>query len=781
MKIAINDRDDKVKWREEYFRLRTEENELSIELEQWMEQHKDWIIPASIPYSDTTDKPTVDTQSPLEAEASSLFLSPSSSSTSSSMYELLSTVIENKYTITLQKRTLDQHIVRLHTILAQCKNNARGVSSSSSSSAADFYVTAQKELQSTILYFENMAQELYSEMNVVNDSIMKNKSLSHNNDNNDLDTDNRNVLAKIASPTSTTKNSADVSSSSSSSPSTSISSPSSPNRQSTDQLLRNQCVSILNTVGGSSCEDNSLFTQLVEGFLSLEKQYRKDLHDFLHHYQNVCDSCGTRIDQDYGGWTQDAHLAYKQALQFNKSKAGAGKTRINRYLNHKQQFERIREQNNHSRSTLESIQDTVPNTEPSVPYKEDEDETFLPSSSSATNTLIESNDEFYDTVRLLVYEITQRSFNPSRTMVEQHHRWTNEQKLYKQRKSAREAQYTRERKEYIDQARRSFDKATILAENLRIRAKTLAEHEKIRQETHQRLEVGRARKAVEDAIARSIADEMSAAETAVQELNSLARKARAEKMKKALERYYADQTEIERRIDEVKQQQALADLERKKEQAVTDHERIEYRAKLITQKMDHAKQLAAEATELERQKELLLEKFIKNNVDYYERIEEIANTTDKERVNAHTVASKTSTEISLAYAYYIKAVHNHQTMVNDDVTKKVTSHDNVDFAIAAKYAPDRPDGVPDTSTTMNPSKAVLLSLANQRIKEKGLFGKFGYSEKQVTGDKRWRFVSSAWAAGIQGTSAARDALHSIKPTGRGVLQVNQATTSQISW
>lgn len=89
------------------------------------------------------------------------------------------------------------------------------------------------------------------------------------------------------------------------------------------------------------------------------------------------------------------------------------------------------------------------------------------------------------------------------------------------------------------------------------------------------------------------------------------------------------------------------------------------------------------------------------------------------------------------------------------------------------------------STTAAPGAAsseALRRLAEYRLKEQGLFSRAGFADKQVTKDPRTRMLTAFYAAGIEGTAAARQAFSSFQPTGRGALQASRLKPSfSLAW
>ena len=63
----------------------------------------------------------------------------------------------------------------------------------------------------------------------------------------------------------------------------------------------------------------------------------------------------------------------------------------------------------------------------------------------------------------------------------------------------------------------------------------------------------------------------------------------------------------------------------------------------------------------------------------------------------------------------------------------------------------------------------LAHLANARIAEQGLFGRSGFTDKQVTGNKHFRLVTALRSEGLGGTKAVARAFDALPPTGRGAL------------
>jgi hypothetical protein len=266
---------------------------------------------------------------------------------------------------------------------------------------------------------------------------------------------------------------------------------------------------------------------------------------------------------------------------------------------------------------------------------------------------------------------------------------------------------------------------------------------------------------VERAISEGIADELRQAEAAVEESVMLRKRQLAAARKAELEVYYAQVAENEAHLAGVRAAMAEAGRERRLAHAEVAAERIGYRMDLLQQRADKVKQLEAEAAALEAERSALLERLI-SSVPYAEKIASIAEAPSGDRVTAPTASYQASADLGRAYAAYLKAVHGYadtSTLEDGSVGLQVpgtTTHGSLDFALAA-------------SKVTGTGKNTLLQLANTRLKEQGLFGRQGFTDKQVTGDKRWRFVSALRAAGVgahEGT-AARQALSVLNTGVRG--------------
>jgi hypothetical protein len=333
----------------------------------------------------------------------------------------------------------------------------------------------------------------------------------------------------------------------------------------------------------------------------------------------------------------------------------------------------------------------------------------------------------------------------------------------------------------IEEARAAFSAAAANAEQLRQRTAELAAHEEVRSAARARLEAHRARKAVEDAVAAAVAGELAEAEAEASSAAQQRRVERARAMKELIAAYAREQAEISERIEAVRAEVEAAEAERRASLVAAGASRVESRNALrVERATERARSLATEAQALERERAALLERLVAS-VPYRERVDEIQAVPDAARAAGHTASSAASAALSGAYAAYLRAVQG-----GGEDAAALTTHDNLDFAAAASAAEkgsgtqfaDGGDGVEGGDKASRTVKAAnLLLLAHRRIKEQGLFPKHGFTDKQVTSDKRFRFVSAAWAAGIAGSAAAVAGTKAIPVIGRGAVSLERGRAS----
>jgi hypothetical protein len=766
MKASIEDRGDKFQWQQEWRRLRQEEDRLSEELSAWMGSHRGVALPPTAPSSSTAAAdsaplpPTPDApataRSPLQAEADAV-------SDALTMGELLAHVSEMEYAARLERRQLKACLegvrvamapLRAPVIPAPKAARLRRAALENAQQGLDDAAAALNTLREAL-----RAEALEAEEEAVGAQKSAHEALAMRADAGDGDElDDAGIgepLEGGAFPAAASAADDDVNDGDEDDRegdgeggrgAARRRAPSAKGRRahnpSTALQRRAECAAALNAVGGSSCEDGALASRLLQGLVALQRAYEDDIRALQTAWSDVCEETRAPEHDENGGWTRDAHLAYMHALKLG--------TRTNR-----------------ARAARLRGAGAADESGAGGGGGEDGEAADLAAPSSDLGLA----GDVLDTAIALVQQMTEGAVVPTRAQVEAHHKWARERKLFQTRRQAREARWEREKGDYVDGAKVAFQQAADAAAQQRMRAATMAAHEKIRKDAHARLESARARKAVEDAAAAAIAAELKAAEDAVNEATALARRERAAAAVKMLEAYRAEQAQVEARIAAVRAQVAAVEAEKRQIERAAGAERIEFRRQLADQRAERAKELAEEAQALEAERESLLERLIAS-VPYHDRVKQISETADSGRVAAHTAASSAAAELSLAYAAYLKAVRGEGNLDS----AKIATHDNLDLAAAASLAPDRPSGIGGGGATGAgagqggpPSRTALLSLANQRIREKGLFARNGFSEKQVTSDKRWRFVQGAWAAGVQGSSATRDALAGLKYTGRGAV------------
>ncbi len=582
---------------------------------------------------------------------------------------------------------------------------------------------------------------------------------------------------------------------------------------------RAECASALSEVGGRACEDPSLSSRLLGGLVALRRSFDDDAAALEDDWAEACERYGApREDEECGGWPRDAHLAFVQALRMGAGKRGAGRRRTVRFAASAGTVGAAAEAGVASAAAAVDLGDGREGEEEGDDGDEDNNDGGLggglcgglggrlggddgqeaqgaapaplalqpPPSSSIVGS------ELADAVAALAAAATEGAFRPSRHACEAHNAWWAARRAYLSRKAAREARWVRERGEFLSDARVAFQRAADALAQGRARAAVLEAHERTRQDSHARLDAQRARKAVEEAVAAAVAAEIAEAERAVAALASEQRKARAAEAQRALERYRSEQAANDARLQAVREQVAAFEAQRRREELAEGAERVGARRRQNEEaRARREAELREEQEKIERRRAEAVERLMAA-VPYRERVDEIAATSDGERAASHTAASAAAAELSLAYAAYIRAVE-----AGGEENARMAPHGNFDLAAAAAVAAAGGEGGAAgtlASGSLAASRAAsgagpapggggrppltqdkLLALANLRIREKGLFARHGFSERQVTGDKRWRVVSGVWAAGVQGTDAARDALRTVQPAGRGALQAARAT------
>jgi hypothetical protein len=296
----------------------------------------------------------------------------------------------------------------------------------------------------------------------------------------------------------------------------------------------------------------------------------------------------------------------------------------------------------------------------------------------------------------------------------------------------------------------------------------------VRRAAHARLETHRARRAVEEAVERAIAADLAEAEYLSEQASRARREARALAARAALDEYAAAEKLVEGRLEAVRAAVAAQEAERRAEALEAGAQRVGFRAdKRASERSARAEALSAQAHALELERAALLERLVAS-VPYRERIEEIGSVPDAARAAGHTASSAASAALSGAYAAYLKAVAG-----GGEEAARLGTHDNIDLAAGAAAAAAEEGGGGGGGGAAK--AASLLSLANARIKEQGLFPKHGFSDRQVTSDKRFRLVSSVWAAGIAGSVAARTAVRGFVPTGRGSVALARGAATIGEW
>jgi hypothetical protein len=482
------------------------------------------------------------------------------------------------------------------------------------------------------------------------------------------------------------------------------------------EMIRAKSSFELDKVGGALCSDVDLIKRLTDEFAALFAIYDADAASLTRGWKDVCRECGVESSthDELGGWLRDDHLAYLQAVRMSVSMRSVARS---------------------GHSTTESVDIDPANT-----------------------ATLSGN--VYDTISALILRMSGGKRKPTRTDVLSHHKYTVARRFFLQRMSARKAQWKRESSAHIESSRLQFSAAREETDDRRRREYEREAHELVRRVTHARLEKQRAQKAVEDAVLDAIRASEAESEENLAGAVRAKRAAHFVAVKQALEAYKEEERVLQERIESVREAVALAEAERRAASLAEGHERVQFREQLLVEKAKKAKDLEAEARNLETEKAALLEKLVAS-VPYRERIEEIATTADASRITAHTEASATSAALSSAYAAYLKAVK-----CDSEESALLATHDNLDLATAAKVAASQAkqtagSNEPVVAAAQRASSDNLLTLANRRIKEQGLFPKHGFTDRQVTGDKRFRYLAGVYASGVQHTSAARTAFNAL--------------------
>ena len=473
------------------------------------------------------------------------------------------------------------------------------------------------------------------------------------------------------------------------------------------EMIRAKSSFELEKVGASTCLDADLIKRLTDEFAALCAVFDADVASLNRSWRETCRECNVddNTNDELGGWIRDDHLAYLQALRMSMSMR---------------------------------IVTRVGNTTDGA-----DDDSAL-------------SGHVYDTTVNLILRMSGGTRKLTRSDVLSHHKYTVARRFFLQRISARKAQFQRENVAFLESARLQFATAHEEEKDRRRREYEREEHELVRRVTHAKLEKQRAQKAVEDAVAAAIKASEAEAEDHIAEAVRIRRAAHFKTVKEALEKYKEEERALQDRIKSVREAVALAEAERRAASLVEGHERVQFREQLIIERAKKAKDLEAEARTLEIEKAALLEKLVAT-VPYRERIEEIATTADAARLTAHTETSAASAALSTAYATYLKAVKS-----DSEESALLATHDNLDFATAAKVvASKQSSSEPLAAAVQRASSDNLLTLAHRRIKEQGLFPKHGFTDRQVTSDKRFRYLASVYASGVQATTAARSAFGSL--------------------
>jgi hypothetical protein len=359
----------------------------------------------------------------------------------------------------------------------------------------------------------------------------------------------------------------------------------------------------------------------------------------------------------------------------------------------------------------------------------------------------------------------------NRASVTAHHEWALARRAHEMSRSALAQQWATDRSGMLEAAARKFASVAAAAEASAQTVAARAMHEKVRAATHVRLELAQSRKAVADAIEAALSSELADAEAAVESLARQERQAGMDARKAAVAAYKAAERDAEAQLNALRSAMAAEEKARLREEVEVGAGRVQVRAAATTAaRAARTAEREAQVAAVEAARTEALDRLIAS-VPYAARMGEIASTADGERVRSHTASFAAASELSLAYAAYLRAVQGGGPPADgeggENAIPGATSHGGMDVALAAK-------GLAAGDPRSLRTRKALLDIANTRIKEQGLFGQQGFSDKQVTGDKRWRFVAALRVAGVAAPdgSAARTALGALNAGYRGGATAN---------
>lgn len=780
MKAQLVERDDKMKWRQEWQRLVLEEKQMHDELSTWMGEHRDITVPC--PGQSAAASPRSSSETGLAEHHDTHTRTPSPSQPEQdavTIGDLLAQLCENDYTTSLHRKTLNDQIGAVRRVLATVRrsqetlpNSSRGGKSRKDSIRRSALEAAQLALQCTAEHMSQLQDELTAELAEMEAADGGDARPPDGSDEPRQPNDEQAPIGDAADEpdAASPSNVADD-----------LDPPSDTGAvcQAWDDdraiaILDGHCATSGATGGGgalcSACPSPAVQADVIGGLVSMRRAFVSDMAALQAEWEELCQDCGVEGADDAragdaltpraataasslgpgrhsgtsGGWPEDAHLAYLQAVKMGYK---AGVLRLQKVLRVDGYVDAEQNRQNADDDAADDIQ------------SQRRDQPIL-----ATHLELAQGDLF-DAMVTLVYQVTNGRVLLSKDQAELHHRWHQGRKSINGRSAARKAQWARELAEYFQHASRRLSDAFEAAEIDRRRAAANASHERVRRAAHARNEAAKARKAVEDAVASAISAELAEAEAAMRSVKDAKRKSRAEGMKAALARYREEQAAVDARMEEVRLQVEALEVEKRKESLATGAERVDFRRQVMAERLIRTKELAMQQADLEQQRAALLERLMAA-VPYKERLDEIATTKDADRVSSHTASSQAATDLSLAYAAYLRAMQS-----SGDGTVRMNNldlaTDDAADAVLGTATPTAGDTNVSFNAAKRKTKENLLQLANTRIKEQGLFNRKGWTDKQVTSDKRFRLVSGIWAAGLQGTDAARTAVSSVQPTGRG--------------
>jgi hypothetical protein len=269
---------------------------------------------------------------------------------------------------------------------------------------------------------------------------------------------------------------------------------------------------------------------------------------------------------------------------------------------------------------------------------------------------------------------------------------------------------------------------------------------------HNKLSEAQAQKQIRDAFNAEVSKELAAAEQALQSARSEADRAAAARNKRAIDAFKTEQEllllrrlEIEKALDE------LAKEESKVRNAAANDRLAARQSKATEEKALQRERLQAEQEKLERERSASVAKLMAS-LPYAVSLQEIQNTSNPDRVSAPTQNSEQAAAISKTYAEFLRVLHAAEATRGD-----ATSHGAADIG---SYAESQRKSLGATTVSLHTDvdaarrQEALATLARLRMQEQGLFGKHGFTDKQITSDARFRLASALreqGGAGAQGS------------------------------